>query len=177
MSKPRNILIVGSSGSGKSTLSKKLSQILGLRIINMDHIYWQPGWIMRSQEEITTLVLSEIEHDGWIFEGNNSITFPQRVAKADMLLWLDLPRETCIWRVIKRSLKHHGKTRPDMPKGCPERLNWSFLKWIWNYNKVCRPALEKLYHETQDQLERTHLKSAKDVDLFIESMGARLEAV
>jgi adenylate kinase family enzyme len=40
MSKPRNIMIVGSSGSGKSTLSKKLSQILGLRIINMDHTYW-----------------------------------------------------------------------------------------------------------------------------------------
>ncbi len=165
-----NILIVGCSGSGKTTLAEHLSQITGLRIIYMDHIYWKPSWDLRSQEEITALITKEIEHVGWICEGNNAQTFSLRVPKARMLIWLDLPRRTCLWRVIKRTLKYYGRTRTNSPQGCPERFDWDFFKLIWSYNKVSRPGLEKLYLETEGQLDRYHLRSAQEVDQFIKAM-------
>ncbi|MBP6985206.1 MAG: hypothetical protein KBB83_01290 [Alphaproteobacteria bacterium] len=169
-SKLKNILIVGCSGGGKSTLAEHLSEMTGLRVIYMDHIYWKPGWDLRSQEDITALITKEIQKDGWICEGNNAQTFHLRVPKARMLIWLDLPRRTCLWRVIKRTIKYYGKTRENSPQGCPERFDWDFFKWIWNYNKVSHPKLEKLYHETEGQLERYHLRSAQEVDQFIKAM-------
>jgi adenylate kinase family enzyme len=168
--KLRNILIVGCPGGGKSTLAEQLSQITGLRVIYMDHIYWKPGWVLRSQEEITALITKEIERDGWICEGNNAQTFSLRVPKAQMLIWLDLPRRTCLWRIIKRTLKYYGKTRESSPQGCPERFDWDFFKLIWNYNKASGPRLKKLFQETEGQLERVHLKSANEVSLFIDAM-------
>jgi hypothetical protein len=32
--------------------------------------------------------------------------------------------------VIKRWLSNLGKTRPDMAKGCNEKLDWQFIKFI-----------------------------------------------
>ena len=95
-----------------------------------------------------------------------------RAPKADILIWLDLSRWTCIWRVLKRITLHHGKTRDDLPPGCVDRFDWNFLKWVWNFNKNSRPPLEKLYLETKDQLQRFHLQSQQEVDKFIEMMKA-----
>lgn len=174
ISKPKNILIVGCSGSGKSTLAKALSQITGLRIIYLDHFYWAPCWVLRDIKEVHALIAKDIEQDGWICDGNNSSSFAMRVPKADMLIWLDLPRRTCIWRVLKRITMHHGKTRDDLPPGCVDRFNWDFLKWVWNFNKNSRPKLEQLYLETEGQLERLHLQSQQEVDQFIEMMKEKV---
>lgn len=169
----KNILIVGCSGSGKSTLAKHLGQLTGSRVIYMDHFYWAPGWVQRETKEIHALIAKDIEQDGWICDGNNSSSFALRVPKAHMLIWLDLPRRTCFWRVLKRIAKYHGKQRADLPPGCFDRFNWAFLKWVWNFNKISRPTLERLYLETEGQLERYHLRSAQEVDQFLkESMGS-----
>ena len=28
-----------------------------------------------------------------------------------------------------------------MPDGCPERFDWTFLRYVWNYNRDARPKL------------------------------------
>lgn len=53
--KPSNIMIVGCGGSGKSTLAEQLSQINGMRVIHIDHLYWTAGWKKRSQGKRLTL--------------------------------------------------------------------------------------------------------------------------
>lgn len=40
----RRVLIIGSSGAGKSTLARELEPILGLPVIHLDAVFWQPGW-------------------------------------------------------------------------------------------------------------------------------------
>lgn len=171
---PKNILIVGCSGSGKSTLAKELSLLLGLRILYLDHFYWAPGWVLRDIKEVHALIAKNIEEDGWICDGNNSSSFALRLPKAEMLIWLDLPRSTCIWRVLKRITKYRGKQREDLPPGCVDRFNWAFLKWVWNFNKNSRPKLEKLYQETEGQLERAHLTSPQEVEKFIHLMKEQI---
>ena len=44
-------------------------------------------------------------------------------------------------RVLKRISTTYGRTRPDLAEGCPERFDWEFLKYVWNYPYNRRPAL------------------------------------
>lgn len=36
-------MIIGSGGAGKSTLARQLGTVLGLPVIHLDAIHWQPG--------------------------------------------------------------------------------------------------------------------------------------
>jgi len=54
-------------------------------------------------------------------------------------VFLDVPRLTCLFRVILRWIRHIGRTRGDMPPDCPERVTWEFVAWIWSYPARRRP--------------------------------------
>jgi adenylate kinase family enzyme len=68
-----------------------------------------------------------------------------RLARCDTVIFLDMPRLRCLWRVIGRAARYAGRSRPDMPPGCRERISWEFVRWIWQYPKRRRGGiLEKL---------------------------------
>ncbi|WP_426267498.1 hypothetical protein [Sphingomonas sp. LHG3443-2] len=115
-------MIVGQPGSGKSTLARALGDITGLPVVHIDRIHWQSGWIERSKAEKTRLCLDAEAGERWVFEGGHSVTWPSRLARADLLVWLDRPMGLRLWRVLKRAVTQLGRTRPDMADGCPERL-------------------------------------------------------
>jgi adenylate kinase family enzyme len=115
-------MIVGQPGSGKSTLARALGDVTGLPVIHIDRIHWQPGWVERSKAEKTRLCLEAEAGERWIFEGGHSSTWPSRLARADLLVWLDRPMPLRLWRVVRRALTQLGQTRPDMADGCPERF-------------------------------------------------------
>ena len=132
------VMIIGCSGSGKSTLARKLGEKTGLPVVHLDRIWWKPGWVESSREEFDEKLLREIERPRWIMDGNYSRTMPQRFVRCDMVIYLDFNRVKCLWGVIKRVVTNYGKTRPDMGENCPERIDWAFLKWVWNFNKKNR---------------------------------------
>ena len=131
----RRILVVGSSGAGKSTLARQLGQALGLPVVHLDQLYWTPGWEARSHGEFDALLAEALAGDAWIIDGNYQRTLETRLARADCVVWLRFPRVVCEWGVLKRVLSTRGKTRPDMAPGCPERLDWEFLRWVWDFPK------------------------------------------
>ena len=133
------ILVIGCPGAGKSTLSRQLGEKLGLPVIHLDRLFWKPGWVESTREEFDARLLAQLEHPRWIIDGNYTRTYPQRLAKCDMVIHLDFNRFACLWGVISRVLKNYGQVRPDMPEGCPERFDWEFLKWVWNFNRTHRP--------------------------------------
>ena len=85
----QRVMIVGQPGSGKSTLARKLGQRTGLPVIHIDTIHWQPGWVERSWDEKTRLCHEVEARECWIFEGGHSATWDNRVARADLLIWID----------------------------------------------------------------------------------------
>ncbi|MFK7923764.1 MAG: AAA family ATPase [Bacteroidia bacterium] len=137
----QRVLVVGCSGAGKSTLSHQLASAWQLPLIHLDQGYWKAGWIESDKkiwrEKVSQLVLAE----RWIMDGNYGGTMDLRMAKADLVIWLDYSRWVCIWRMIKRTLKYYGKTRPDMTDGCAERFDWSFLVYIYEFSEKHRPRL------------------------------------
>lgn len=149
----RRIMIVGSSGSGKSTLAIRLGEKTRLPVIHIDRIYWSAGWTLRPHDEIYRRVESAAEKPEWIFEGNHSPSFDVRAARADTIIFLDLPRRTCLIGVMRRVLTFYGRVRPDMAPGCPERFpDWGLLTLIRNYPCHGRLTALKLLREASPRL-------------------------
>ena len=126
------IIVMGvSAGAGKSTFAKKLGNSLDLHVYHLDALFWKPGWQESSIEEFRASQEKIAATSSWIIEGNYSSTYDIRATRADTIIYLEIPRIICIYRVLKRWLTHLGHTRSDMGSGCKEKMEWSFLKFIW----------------------------------------------
>jgi adenylate kinase family enzyme len=163
----KRILVIGSGGAGKTAFSKQLGEILGLPVIHLDQLYWQPGWVKTEREEWVKKVDDLIAHPEWIIDGNFGGTLPQRIRRADTIILLDIPRIVCLWRVFKRTVTHYGRQRDEMPEGCPERFSWSFVRWIWNYPKKSKPAKLALLEKSSPEQRVVILGSNAHVHRFL----------
>ena len=164
----RRILIIGCSGAGKSTLARKLGEKTGLPVVHLDALFWKPGWMESERQEFDARMLAELEKPAWIMDGNYARTLPVRLEKCDTVIYLDFPRWLCILGVLKRVLMTYGTVRPDMPEGCPERFDWEFLKWVWNFNRNNRENI----HAQLDNLPADKviiLKNRREVRKFLNS--------
>ena len=128
----QRVMIIGQPGSGKSWLARELGRRWGLPVFHMDHIHWQSGWVERDRVEKNRLCHAVEAKDKWIFEGGHSATYANRVARADLLIWLDVPLLLRLWRVTWRCVTALGRERPDLPESCPERL--ANLPEFWGFN-------------------------------------------
>ena len=160
------IMIIGCGGSGKSTLAQQLGEKLGLPVVHLDKLFWHPGWVESAKEEIDEKILRELEKDCWIMDGNYTRTMSRRLERCDTVIYLDFSRGACLLGVVKRILTTYGKVRPDMGVGCPERIDFEFLKWVWDYNKNNRERNYKLLNESQ-HAETIVLKNRRMVRKFL----------
>lgn len=66
-----------------------------------------------------------------------------RLQHADTIIFFNLSRTICVYRVIKRWFQYRNQSRPDMGAGCQERVTFEFLKWVWLFPKKQTPAILK----------------------------------
>ena len=163
------LLIIGCSGSGKSWLARELGQKLGLPVIHLDQLWWQTGWQNVTVEEFDSRLAMALNMDRWIIDGNYSRTMEERLTRCDTVIYLDFSRWACLLGMCQRLLTNRGKTRPDMSAGCPERFNWEFVKWIWNFNKNNR-VRNYTYLAKAKHAKSVLLKNRKEVQRFLDSL-------
>jgi adenylate kinase family enzyme len=124
----RRVSVVGNSGSGKSTLARELAACLGVPHIELDSVFHQPGWEPLPEDEFERLVAARTNEDGWVVDGNYSAVRPVVWARADTVVWLDLPKRTVMrqvaWRTVRRAV-----TRQELWNGNREPLA-NFLSWV-----------------------------------------------
>ncbi|MFS0727664.1 DNA topology modulation protein [Paenibacillus sp. 1P07SE] len=161
------ILILGSGGSGKSTLAQRLSRILDLPVIHLDRYYWKADWVPTPNEEWDQMVEHFTFEQRWIMDGNYSRTMDLRIKHADVIIYLDLPTWLCLYRILKRRIMYHKKTRPDMNEACPEKIDWPFLKWVWNYRKRSRTNTITKLEQVKNKKQVILLKSRNEVQALL----------
>jgi len=133
---------MGCGGSGKSTFARVLAQRTGLPLIHLDQEYWQPGWVERYSEDGWSDRVSELASgERWVIDGNYSKTLDVRLPRATAVIWLDLPRAVCISSALLRVVRHYGRVRVDSAPGCPERWDWYFIQYLWNWFSTSRPGV------------------------------------
>jgi adenylate kinase family enzyme len=173
----RKILLIGSGGAGKSTLAREIAERTGLPLIPLDALYWKPGWVETPSAEWRNTVVELLQRDSWVMDGNFGGTLDLRLAACDTAIFLDLPPIVCLWRVIKRRMRHRGASRPGMTPGCPERLDIGFLLWIACYRLRRRASvLEKLAASATQGARTVVLNSDTAVDAFIATLPTRSSA-
>ncbi len=170
----RRVLLIGSGGAGKSTFARRLGARLGLPVIHLDRVYWRAGWVEPPKDEWRRKVEELCAGESWVMDGNYSGTLDVRLAACDAVVFLDLPRVVCLWRVLRRAFKYRGGSRPDMGEGCPEQLNKDFLVfllWVWNYPRRSRPKILERLKDLPDGKPVYILRSGAEAEEFLAKVG------
>ena len=163
------IIIIGCSGAGKSTLARTLGDRLDLPVVHLDRLWWTAGWQNVSREEFDTRLNRALELERWIIDGNYSRTMEERLVRCDTIIYLDFSRWACLLGMCQRVFGSYGKVRPDMADGCPERFDWDFVKWIWNFNKHNR-VRNYTWIAKSKHAKAIVLKSRKEVKAFLDTL-------
>ena len=103
----RRVSVVGTSGSGKTTLSRKLAAALDVPMLELDGVFHQPDWTPLPVEDFRHTVTEFVTgSDGWVVDGNYSAVRDLVWARADTVVWFDLPRYEVMrrlsWRTARR---------------------------------------------------------------------------
>jgi adenylate kinase family enzyme len=136
----QRVSMVGISGSGKSTLGRELTRILGLPHLELDSVFHQAGWVSLSDEEFRRQVAIAVAQPQWVLDGNyHGKVQPIIWARADTVIWVDMPRHIVMRRVIARTL-HRMAGRVELWNG--NREHWrqllnrdkeeNVILWAWH---------------------------------------------
>jgi adenylate kinase family enzyme len=167
----KKIIAIGSGGAGKSTFSRRLGLALDIPVIHLDQLYWRPNWEKTPKHEWEATVAELVKGDSWIMDGNFGGTREMRMQAADTIIFLDIPRRVCLYRVLKRAVLYRGRNRPDMAVGCNEKIDLEFLLWVWNYPRRAKPRILKLLNEIGRKKAIITPRSSREVEEFLLSHG------
>jgi adenylate kinase family enzyme len=101
----RRVSVVGTSGAGKSTFAFALAGLLGVPWLELDSVYHQAGWTPLPAEEFRRRVALAADGSGWVIDGNYGTVRDLVWARADTVIWLDLPKRTVMRRLVFRTLR------------------------------------------------------------------------
>jgi len=171
------IIIIGAPGTGKTTLARVLHNITKLPAVHLDSLFWKLGWIETPKAVWIAIQQELIQSEGWIIDGNYQSTLDIRLYAADVVIFLDMPRHIYIWGVIKRYFLSWRKPRPDLAKGCLQKITWSYLCKLWNFPARDRKLLIEKLHNISDKKQIIWLTSRVEVSTFIKDLQTAYEKI
>ena len=168
------VVILGPAGSGKTRLARELSSRTGLPAVHLDVLFWREEWAPAPRDEARRDLTAAAARERWIIEGNflpdDEAEPDPRFQRADTVIFLDLPRRTCIRRVLMRLVRDRGRSRADLPRGAYEGFDLPLLRWIWTYETTDRPRVLRLLAELPGGVAVHHLRSTAEVKRLLETM-------
>jgi adenylate kinase family enzyme len=176
----RRVSVVGTSGAGKSTLGRSLADALGGEFLELDSVNHQADWVPLPTEEFRRRVALVVAGERWVIDGNYSKIRDLVWARADTVVWLDLPRRTVMRRVTWRSVRRMA-LRTELWNGNRER--WSYLfsldkeesvvAWAWQSHASTRAKFEAAMADPANgHLRFVRLTSPAAVRRFLRSVSA-----
>ncbi|GAA0430111.1 DNA topology modulation protein [Virgibacillus salarius] len=165
----QKVMIIGNGGSGKSTLAKQLGAMLEIPVYHMDALFWKPGWTPIDRDTLIRETKKIMGQDKWIIDGNYNATMEIRMQQADTIIFLHYRTIHCLYGIVKRRIQYRNRTRSDMGKGCPEKLDWEFFNWVRTFNKKKAPTI---YHKLSKYQDKHILifKRRKDLNHFVHTL-------
>ena len=168
--------MVGTSGSGKSTLARELAEILGVPHLELDAVHHQPGWQELPTDEFRRIVAARAAAGGWVIDGNYGRVRDLVWARADTVVWLDLPKRTVMRQVVWRTLRRVALRR-ELWNGNRERwrnfLTWnpeqSVISWAWHKHAPDRAKYAAAAADPASaHLRFIRLASRRDIARFLD---------
>ena len=171
----RRVVVFGTTGSGKSRLAERLAARRGLRVVELDALFWGRDWQPAPVELFRHRVGRETGDGDWIVVGNYGQVRDLVWQPADTLVWLDLPLPLVMWRLLRRTVQRVA-TKEEL-WGTGNRESWrqaffsrhSILLWALkthrrNHEKY---ALECEFLAKEKRVVR--LRTTQEVERFVAS--------
>ena len=137
---PERVLVCGVTGAGKSTLAARLGALWMLPYTELDGLFHGPGWTVRATFEQDLRALAA--QDRWVTEWGywGAGVAPVLGDRAQLLVWLDLPRRVALPRLVRRTVRR--------------RIHREVL---WNGN--VEPPLRTFFTAPEDNIIRWEMKT------------------
>ena len=173
----QRVSVAGCSGSGKTTLARELAARLGVPHVELDGLHHGPGWTEATADELRARVETALAAapDGWVVDGNYESKLGDLVlARADTVVWLDLPLPLVVARITRRTLARLVR-RTELWNGNRETLRGTFSResivlWAVTAHRAKRRTLPSL-PERQPHLTFVRLRSPRQVARFLASVS------
>lgn len=167
----KRVVVIGTGCSGKTTLAYQLSQLMRVKHIELDAMYWLPNWIPRTDDDFRMLVEEAVAADQWVLDGNYGKTGDIVWSRATALIWLRYPFHVLFSRALLRT-KHRVFDKQMLYSGNREtfrhalrRLS-SILFWVEIRHRNGRYS--RLLQEYQDKhLQIFVFRSPAEVNRFL----------
>jgi adenylate kinase family enzyme len=171
----RRVSVVGTSGAGKSTFAAALAGVLGVPWVELDSVYHQADWTPLPPEQFRHRVTAVADGPCWVIDGSHSTVRDIVWARADTVVWLDLPKRTVMRRLIWRTLRRITG-RVELWNGNRERwrnfFTWddqeSVIAWAWHTHGSRRERYATaLADPANSHLRVVRLRSPRAVRRFL----------
>ncbi len=175
----RRVNVVGTSGSGKSTTGAALAARLGVPHIELDALSWEPNWVAAPTPVLRERVAAAVTAAAWVVDGNYSVVRDLVWARADTVVWLDLPFVTVMTRVIGRTFRRilygevlWGTNREDLRTAFSRD---SIILWALTTDRRRRRDYPRLF-AANPHLKIVRLRSPREVSRFLATVNRLEEA-
>jgi adenylate kinase family enzyme len=164
------VTVAGVSGCGKSTLARRLGSVLGLPHTELDSLYHGPDWTPRPTflAEVEALVAG----DAWVVEWQYDAARPLIAARADLLVWLDLPFPVALARLVRRTVRRSVR-REELWNGNREAPLHTFftdrdhvIRWSVRSRRSYRERIPAVA-AARPELPVVRLRSRREVDRWL----------
>jgi adenylate kinase family enzyme len=148
----QRILILGRGGAGKSTAARRMAELTGLPLIELDTLFWHADLSPTPADKWRAIQGQLVADKQWIMDGDLG-PYDQldvRLAAADTVVVLDFPLLLCAWRALRRS---------------PERIG--FWLWLIRWRRHSRPALLQAISRFAPSARLLVLRTPRALDRFL----------
>jgi adenylate kinase family enzyme len=166
------IVVIGTGGSGKTTVAKELARRHGIPHVELDALFHGPGWTETPAEEFRRRVAAATAGDRWVVDGGYEGKLGDLVlARADTVVWLDLPLRVALTRVTRRTIRRI-RTGEELWNGNRESWRGGFFGWeslfVWvirSHLRIRRARAKRLARHPSMRVVR--LRSRAEVETYL----------
>ena len=165
----KKVAVFGNTGGGKSTLAKRLADLTRLPLYPLDLIQFRPGGDEVPRDEYLRAHAELLGRDAWIIDGFGCMeTAWERFAKADTLVYVDLPLITHFWWVTKRLVESPFRA----PQGWPENSPiWhstiNCYRVLWRCHRRLTPKYRQLVADVAASKRVHHVRSRSQMKALL----------
>ena len=180
----RRVSVVGTaSGAGKTTLGRRVAELLRVPFVELDALFWRPGWTQAPTDQFRERVLEVTAAEGWVVDGNYTGRLGDLVwLRADTVVWLDLPLRVTLWRTVLRTLER-ARSGQELWSGNRESLRSAFFSGdsLFLYAIRSHARRRRLFEERISSGRYAHLamhrfRSGGEADRWLSSVASSLRS-
>ena len=176
--RPARELVDGASGSGKTTAAARVAEILRVPHIEIDALFHGPEWTPRPSFEAD--VRRFAAEPSWVTEWQYQVVRAHLAERADLVVWLDLPRAVVMRQVVRRTLVRRLRRRVLWNGNLEPPLRTFFtdpehiVRWAWLTHERTPARIEQLLQD-RPELAVVRIRSRSDLAGWLS--GPLLQAV